>query len=89
MFGHPLFAFSGANPGVVDRLGATDWKTGVGPGEVGAGRTSATSPGRSRTTCSPSTDVLRTRPAPLAFPAPRCSASVRPGPAVAGSRSRA
>ena len=36
LFGHPLLAFSGANPGVVDRLAATPWKTGVGPGEVPA-----------------------------------------------------
>ncbi len=34
MFGHPLFAFSGANDGVVRSLALTNWKTGVGPGEV-------------------------------------------------------
>ena len=33
-FGHPLFAFSGANRGVVQALALTTWKTGVGPGEV-------------------------------------------------------
>ncbi len=34
MFGHSLFAYSGANRGVVDTLASTTWKTGVGPGEV-------------------------------------------------------
>ncbi len=34
MFGHPLFAYSGANEGVVTTLAWAPWKTGVGPGEV-------------------------------------------------------
>jgi hypothetical protein len=70
MFGHPLFAFSGANPGVVDRLALTDWKTGVGPGEVPRAWF------RDETRPYPhnlfaATEVLRSRPAPVALPAPR------------------
>jgi hypothetical protein len=70
MFGHPLFAFSGANPGVVDRLAMTTWKTGVGPGEV------AQAWFRDESRPFPhnlfaASEVLRSRPAPPLFPVPR------------------
>lgn len=70
MFGHPLFAFSGANPGVVDRLALTTWKTGVGPGEVpqawfrDLGRPFPHN-------LFANAEVLRSRPAPALFPVPR------------------
>jgi hypothetical protein len=69
MFGHPLFAFSGANPGVVETLAWTTWKTGVGPGEVpGAWFRDEQRPYPHNLFAF--TDVLRTRPAPPAWPTP-------------------
>jgi hypothetical protein len=70
MFGHPLFAFSGANEGVVDRLAATPWKTGVGPGEVPqAWFRDGSRPWPHNLFAW--TEVLRSRPSPPAWPAPR------------------
>ena len=69
MFGHPLFAFSGANPGVVQALALTTWKTGVGPGEVPAAyHRDLQRPWPHNLFAH--TDVLRTRPAPLQPPTP-------------------
>ena len=69
MFGHPLFAFSGANDGVVRTLAMTPWKTGVGPGEVGRAYF------RDEQRPWPHnlfarTAVLRTRPSPPQWPTP-------------------
>ncbi len=36
-FGHPVFAYSGANPGVGEQLAATNWKTDATQGRVPAG----------------------------------------------------
>ena len=69
MFGHPLFAFSGANPGVVERLAATWWKTGVGPGEVGAAYFRDESRPWPHNLFAVSS-VLRSRPSPLVVPSP-------------------
>jgi hypothetical protein len=69
MFGHPLFAFSGANAGVVQALALTTWKTGVGPGEVpGAWFRDEQRPFPHNLFAF--TDILRTRPAPPASPMP-------------------
>jgi hypothetical protein len=70
MFGHPLFAFSGANPGVVDRLAATTWKTGVGPGEVPAAYFRDEGRPWPHNLFAHS-QTLRTRPSPYVVPAPR------------------
>ena len=69
MFGHPLFAFSGANPGVVQALALTTWKTGVGPGEVPAAYYRDLQRPWPHNLFA-HTDVLRTRPAPLQPPTP-------------------
>ncbi len=70
MYGHPLFAFSGANPGVVDRLALTSWKTGVGPGEVPqAWFRDLTRPFPHNLFAA--SEVLRSRPAPALYPVPR------------------
>ena len=68
-FGHPLFAFSGANRGVVQALAWTTWKTGVGPGEVpDAWFRDEQRPYPHNLFAF--TDVLRTRPAPPVWPTP-------------------
>lgn len=69
LFGHPLFAFSGANPAVERTLAETWWKTGVGPGEVDVAYF------RDEARPFPHnlfahTQLLRSRPAPAHVPAP-------------------
>ena len=81
LFGHPLLAFSGANPGVVDRLAATPWKTGVGPGEVPAAWFRIEERPWPHNLFAWS-EILRSRPAP--FLPPPAVFSYRP----VGSRSR-
>lgn len=82
LFGHPLFAFSGANEGVVDDLALSGWKTGVGPAEVPAAwfrDESRPWPHNLFATSS----VLRSRPAPAQFPEPLFSYR-RPGSGAGG-----
>lgn len=69
MFGHPLFAFSGANPGVVQTLAETHWKTGVGPGEVGHAYFRDESRPWPHNLFA-ATEHLRSRPSPPVYPSP-------------------
>ncbi|MEX0767903.1 MAG: DUF3048 domain-containing protein, partial [Microthrixaceae bacterium] len=87
MFGNPLFAFSGANPGVVRILAETTWKTGVGPGEVpDAWFRDEQRPYPHNLFAF--TDVLRSRPAPPVWPPPvfeyHAAGTTPGGTAVAG-----
>lgn len=70
MYGHPLLAFSGANPGVAQRLLQSPWLTIAGPGEVPRAWFRDESRPYPNNLFAASQE-LRTRPVPPLFPVPR------------------